>query len=90
MENTGEYVPGLTEELNLLVKDTPVRIILCRNQLSNPTVLERLPQERHLADLAPVEVFKLMLKEYEISDDAAAPLLEAFNEIETAVKEEEK
>lgn len=90
VENTGEYVPGLTEELNLLVKDTPVRIIQCRNQLSNPAVLERLPQERHLADLAPVEVFKLMLKEYEISDDTAAPLLEAFNEIETAVKEEEK
>ena len=90
VENTGEYTPGLTETMNLLVKDSNVRILTCRNRDTNPVVLERLPQERHLADLAPADVFKLLLKEKEISGESADVLLAAFNEIETAVKEEEE
>ena len=88
--NTGEYTPGLTEAMHMLVKDSHVRIIKCRNQETNPVVLDRLPRERHLADLAPADVFKLLLNEMQISGENADVLLAAFNEIETAVKEEEE
>ena len=89
IENTGDYEPGLSDNLHTLIQNTSVKILNCRNRVSNPAVLERLPQERHLADLAPVEVFKLLLKEQQLNDESAAPLLAAFNEIETALKEEE-
>ena len=87
VENTGEYDPGLSENLNGIVKDSLVKILHCHNTATNPAVLQRLPEERHLADLAPVEVFKLMLAESEITGDAASQLLAAFNEIETAARE---
>ena len=88
IENTGEYEPGLSENLNELVKNSCIKIIYCRNRATNPAVLQRLPEERHLADLAPVEVFKLMLTEGNISGNTADQLLAAFNEIETAAREE--
>jgi hypothetical protein len=37
-----------------------------------------------------VDVFKLLLAEKEISGETAEQLLAAFNEIETAVKEDEE
>ena len=89
VENTGSYEPGLSEILNAIVENTPVRIITCRSKESNPAVLKLLPEERHLSDLAAVDVFKLLLKEKDICDEAADELLAAFNEIETAVREEE-
>ena len=88
VENTGEYAPGLWGNLNILVKNSKVKIIHCVNSKSNPEVIERMPQERHLADLSAVEVFKLMLKENGISDETADYLLAAFNEIETTVNED--
>ena len=87
VENTGEYEPGLSENLNEIVKDSKVRILSCTSCATNPAVLQRLPEERHLADLAPVEVFKLMLNESKITGDTAEQLLAAFNEIETAARE---
>ena len=90
VENTGEYEPGLLENLSALVKNRPVRILSCRNRESNPAVLRRLPEERHLAELSTVDVFKLLLAEKEISGETAEQLLAAFNEIETAVKEDEE
>ena len=87
IENTGEYEPGLAENLNEIVKDSKVKILHCNNRATNPAVLQRLPEERHLADLAPVEVFKLMLNESKITGDSADQLLAAFNEIETAARE---
>ena len=89
VENTGDYEPGLSENLNELIRGSQVRILTCRNKASNPAVLRRLPEERHLADLAPSDVFKLMLNEYEISGPAAEQLLEVFREIETAARESE-
>ena len=88
VENTGSYEPGLWENLNMLIRDTPVKIIVCRNRESNPAVLQRLPEERHLADLAPADVFKLLLQESGVNGEETEPLLEAFREIETAVAEE--
>lgn len=90
IENTGEYEPGLTESLYEFIKDSQVKIISCRNRAANPAVIQRLPEDRHLADLAPVDVFKLMLKESEITGETADQLLTAFNEIETAAREDEK
>ncbi len=87
VENTGTYEPGLSENLNAIVNGSKVKIITCRNRATNPAVLKRLPEERSLADLAPVEVFKLMLDESNITGDAASQLLAAFNEIETAARE---
>ena len=89
VENTGDYEPGLSENLNELIKGSQVRILTCRNKASNPAVLRRLPEERHLADLAPSDVFKLMLNEYEISGPAAEQLLDIFRELETAARESE-
>ena len=86
VENTGTYEPGLSENLNAIVNGSKVKIITCRNRATNPAVLKRLPEERSLADLAPVEVFKLMLDESNITGDAASQLLAAFNEIETAAR----
>ena len=90
VENTGGYEPGLAENLNEIIKGSKVKIISCRNRSTNPAVLQRLPEDRHLADLAPVEVFKLMLKENNIADESADQLLAAFNEIETAAREADK
>ena len=59
-------------------------------EISKKSVRESLIENRHLADLAPVDVFKLMLKESEITGEAADQLLAAFNEIETATREDEK
>ena len=90
IENTGEYEPALAENMYALIKDTQVKIIICRNHATNPAVIRRLPEERHLADLQPVEVFKLMLNENEISGENADLLLAAFNEIETAAREDDE
>ena len=90
IENTGEYEPGLAENLYEFTKGSQIRIIICRNRSANPAVIQRLPEDRHLADLAPIDVFKLLLKENEISGEAADQLLSAFNEIETAVHEDEQ
>ena len=90
IENTGEYEPALAENMYDIVKDTQVKIIICRNRATNPAVLRRLPEDRHLADLQPVEVFKLMLNENEISGETADSLLAAFNEITTAALEDDQ
>ena len=89
VENTGDYEPGLSEMLNTLIRGSSVKILFCRNRSDNPAVLGRLPEERHLADLAPAEVFKLLLKEHDISGDEADELLEAFKKIETSLCEDE-
>lgn len=90
IENTGEYEPGLAENLYEFIKGSSVKIIYCRSRIANPAVLQRLPEDRHLAELDPVDVFKLMLEENEITGDSADQLLAAFNEIETAAREDDK
>ena len=89
IENTGEYEPGLTENLYEFIKDSQIKIINCHNRADNPAVIQRLPEDRKLAELDPIDVFKLMLKEGEITGENAEQLLAAFNEIETAVREDE-
>ena len=89
VENTGEYEPGLVENLNEVIRGSQVKIITCRNRAVNPAVIERLPEDRHLADLKPVDVFQMMLVEKQIDGDNADLLLAAFNEIETAAREED-
>ena len=90
IENTGEYEPGLAENLYEFIKGSQVKIISCRNRSANPAVIQRLPEDRHLAELAPADVFKLLLKESGITGEDAGQLLAAFNEIETATREDEK
>ena len=90
IENTGDYEPALDENMRELVKSSNVKIINCHNTATNPAVIQRMPENRHLADLAPVDVFKLMLAENKIADELAEELLAAFNEIETAAREDEK
>ena len=89
IENTGSYEPGLAEILNSTIKDSNIRIITCRNAQTNPAVLERLPSEQHLSELKPLEVFKMMLKKHPIADELSDRLFAAFNEIETAAREDE-
>lgn len=90
VENTGSYEPLLLEILSAVIRESQVKIIRCRNRETNPAVLQRLPEERKLEELAPVDVFKLILQEAEINKETAEKLLGAFNEIETAVREEER
>ena len=90
VENTGSYEPLLLEILSAVIRESRVKIIRCRNRETNPAVLQRLPEERKLEELAPVDVFKLILQEAEINKETAEKLLGAFNEIETAVREEER
>ena len=90
IENTGDFEPALRQTIASCCRDTPLRIISCRNRMENPVIRQRRPHSgKKLTELSPEQLFRTLLKERKLSPERNEALLSAFRETLRAIAEDD-
>lgn len=87
-ENTGDFKPDMTTELNSCCENSLLKVISCSNQKINPALIKLRPKSQDLSKLTPLQVFTSLLDGY--SEERSKELTDAFNEAVRELSEKDE